>query len=166
MISRFGRLAQLARALPLHGRCHRFESCSAHCLLLRVLIFESFPSFYLDCFEQNHAPDFYPTFSYCLMRVRYGCMLEYREGRSDTCSQAICSTAHSIGCGSNYARNGCKRNNCHGISARCGSWLWICGWIKRNWKPNSSCRSSTIHIAGNDALRRWRDLWKFASSQS
>ena len=24
-----GRLAQLARALPLQGRCHRFESCIA-----------------------------------------------------------------------------------------------------------------------------------------
>jgi hypothetical protein len=28
-----GRIAQLARALPSHGRGHRFESCCAHCNL-------------------------------------------------------------------------------------------------------------------------------------
>ena len=32
---KLGRIAQLARALPSHGRGHRFESCCAHCPALQ-----------------------------------------------------------------------------------------------------------------------------------
>lgn len=81
----FGRLAQLARALPLHGRCHRFESCSAHCVFL---CFDSFFVFVL-CFEPNHAIDFRPTLSRRRWRIRCVRLLKHRKSRPNTCTQEI-----------------------------------------------------------------------------